>query len=167
MAIPADIYKKIVDAKVFIDENFQEPIDLDKIAGEACLSRYHFHRLFRRIYQRTPHQYLTRKRIDRARQILAADDRPVSEVCAEIGFESIGSFGVLFKKESGQSPGEYRQALRQQQRAAQQQPRRLIPHCFIETLGWDADIGRGRDANDDQSCDARDRGSEARGDKKQ
>ncbi len=49
MPIPADVYKKIVDAKVFIDEHFDSPIDLDAIAGEACLSRFHFHRLFRRI----------------------------------------------------------------------------------------------------------------------
>jgi hypothetical protein len=44
MPIPADIYKKIVDAKVFIDEHFDSPIGLDAIAGEACLSRFHFHR---------------------------------------------------------------------------------------------------------------------------
>ena len=54
MPIAADVYKKIVTAKVFIDENFREPIDLDLLSREACLSRYHFPRLFTRIYQITP-----------------------------------------------------------------------------------------------------------------
>ena len=112
MPIHADIYKKIVDAKVFIDEHFDSPIDLDAIAGEACLSRFHFHRLFRRIYQRTPHQYLTFKRINHAQQMLAGADCTVGEVCMQVGFESIGSFSMLFKKEIGVAPGEYREKLR-------------------------------------------------------
>lgn len=134
MPIPADIYKKIVDAKVFIDEHFDSPIDLDAIAGEACLSRYHFHRLFRRIYKRTPHQYLTFKRIDHAKRILAAADCTVGEVCMRVGFESIGSFGVLFKKEIGVAPGEYRAALKHSRAMAEEQPRRVIPHCFIAEI---------------------------------
>jgi AraC-like DNA-binding protein len=134
MPIAADVYKKIVDAKVYIDEHFDSPIDLDRIAGEACLSRYHFHRLFRRIYQRTPHQYLTRKRIDQARRMLAAGGCTVNEVCAQVGFESIGSFSMLFKKEIGVPPGEYRFRSRVRQQSAAEQPRRFIPHCFVEQV---------------------------------
>ncbi|MBN8856494.1 MAG: hypothetical protein BGO55_17000 [Sphingobacteriales bacterium 50-39] len=59
MPIAPDVYKKIVMAKLYMDENFHESIDLDRISREACLSRYHFHRLFTRIYQRTPHQGAT------------------------------------------------------------------------------------------------------------
>jgi AraC-like DNA-binding protein len=134
MPIAADVYKKIVDAKVFIDEHFDSPIDLDAIAGEACLSRYHFHRLFRRIYRRTPHQYLTRKRIDHARQILIAEDCTVNEVCAQVGFESVGSFSMLFKKAIGVAPGEYREALKLRRMKADEQPRRVIPFCFIAEI---------------------------------
>ncbi len=134
MPIAADVYKKIVDAKVFIDEHFDSPIDLVAIAGEACLSRYHFHRLFRRVYKRTPHQYLTRKRIDQARQILTVDDCTVNEVCAQVGFESVGSFSLLFKKAIGVAPGEYRAALKLRRAEAEEQPRRVIPFCFIEEI---------------------------------
>jgi AraC-like DNA-binding protein len=134
MPIAADVYKKIVDAKVFIDEHFDSPIDLDAIAGEACLSRYHFHRLFRRVYKRTPHQYLTRKRIEQARQILTAEDCTVNEVCAQVGFESVGSFSVLFKKAIGVAPGEYRSALKRRRAEAMEQPMRVIPFCFIEEI---------------------------------
>ena len=44
MPIAADVYKKIVTAKLYIDDSFREPIDLDRLARTACLSRFHFHR---------------------------------------------------------------------------------------------------------------------------
>jgi AraC-like DNA-binding protein len=134
MPIATDVYKKIVDAKVFIDEHFDSPIDLDAIAGEACLSRYHFHRLFRRIYKRTPHQYLTSRRIDHARRMLAAEDCTVGEVCMQVGFESIGSFSMLFKKEIGVAPGAYRETLKLRRIKAGEQPLRVIPFCFIAEI---------------------------------
>jgi AraC-like DNA-binding protein len=137
MPIAADVYKKIVTAKVFIDENFREPIDLDLLSREACLSRYHFHRLFTRIYQITPHQYLTRKRIGQARQSLAGKDFTIMEICNDIGFESIGSFSSLFKKENGYAPLNYRRRAWHKEQQAQQQPRSFIPHCFIENFAFD------------------------------
>ena len=132
MPIAPDVYKKIVTAKVFNDEYFQDPIDLDRLSREACLSRFHFHRLFTRIYQFTPHQYLTRRRIEQARLWLADDDLTISEICNHVGFESIGSFSVLFKKESGYAPLHYRHHARQKRQQVLQQPRSFIPHCFID-----------------------------------
>ncbi len=134
MPIAEEVYRKIVDAKVFIDHNFDSPIDLNVLAGEACLSRYHFHRLFRRIYRRTPHQYLTFRRIARAKSILAAENCTVGDVCLQVGFESIGSFSVLFKKEIGISPGEFREASKAARARADQQPRTVIPYCFIDEI---------------------------------
>ena len=61
MQITEDIYQRVVSAKLFIDDNYAEPIDLKRISGQAFLSRFHFHRLFTRIYRKTPHQYLTSK----------------------------------------------------------------------------------------------------------
>ncbi|HEY4061391.1 MAG TPA: AraC family transcriptional regulator [Puia sp.] len=133
MPIAADVYKKIVTAKVYIDENFGDTIDLDRLSKEACLSRYHFHRLFTRIYRRTPHQYLTQRRIEQARQWLAAGELSVTEICNHVGFESIGSFSVLFKKEIGHSPLYYRHQAHEKQTQVRQQPRSFIPHCFIDT----------------------------------
>lgn len=131
-ALNNDIYQRIVAAKVYIDENYQEPIDLDEISQQAFLSKFHFHRLFTKIYRRTPHQYVTRKRLDKARDLLA-ENKPVTEVCGEVGFESIGSFSTLFKKEIGFAPQYYRNMawLKKQQQKAQ--PKLAIPHCFIET----------------------------------
>jgi AraC-like DNA-binding protein len=141
MPIAADVYKKIVTAKVFIDENFGEPLDLDLLSREACLSRFHFHRLFTRIYRKTPHQYLTQRRIERARQWLADDDLTISEICYHIGFESIGSFSVLFKKECGYAPLYYRHHARLKKQQVREQPKTFIPHCFIEAYQADAPRG--------------------------
>jgi AraC-like DNA-binding protein len=102
-----DIYQRIVTAKIFIDDNFHEAIDLELISKKAFLSRFHFHRIFCQVYRHTPHQYLTKKRLEKARDLLSKN-KPVTEVCSEVGFESVGSFSSLFKKEIGFAPTYYR-----------------------------------------------------------
>src|SRR5262249_6283146 len=136
MNLTTDIYQRIAAAKIYIDENYQEPIDLEEISQRAFLSRFHFHRLITRIYRRTPHQHLTKKRIDKAQELLA-ENKPVTEVCNEVGFESIGSFSVLFKKEIGFAPQYYRNMAWLKKQKAKQQPKSFIPHCFIESYNLD------------------------------
>jgi AraC-like DNA-binding protein len=137
MEITTDVYQKIVSAKIFIDENFDQPLDLNIISRHSCISRFHFHRLFTRIYRKTPHRYLTQKRIDNAKQLLAGNELSVSEICNNVGFESIGSFSILFKKEIGFAPQYYRNLAYQKKQLAKEQPKRFIPHCFIETYKLD------------------------------
>ncbi|MBS1605863.1 MAG: helix-turn-helix transcriptional regulator [Bacteroidetes bacterium] len=157
MSISPDTYKKVVAAKVYIDGNFQGPVDLERLSREACLSRYHFHRLFTRIYRLTPHQYLTRKRIEQARLCLAARELTVTEICNRVGFESIGSFSLLFKKEMGAPPTNYRDEAWRKEQQTLEQPRSFIPHCFLEHCGVDpaADTA----ASDFIRCDAAASGS--------
>lgn len=131
MELSTDIYQRIVAAKVFMDENFHEPISLEGISERAYLSRFHFHRLFSRIYRRTPHQYLTRKRLDKAQELLSAN-MDVSDVCNEVGFESLGSFSNLFRKEIGVGPRHYRNLMIMRKQQAKEQPKIFIPHCFIQ-----------------------------------
>ena len=132
MNLTNDIYDRIAAAKVYIDENFQEPINLETISQQAFLSRFHFHRIFTHVYRFTPHQYMTRKRLDKARDLLASN-KPVTEVCNEVGFESIGSFSMLFKKEVGFAPQYYRNMAYKKKRELLAQPKKAIPHCFVET----------------------------------
>jgi len=138
MIIATELYERIVAAKLFIDENYQEPIDLDEISRQAFLSRFHFHRLFSRIYKKTPHQYLTLKRIDRAKQLLT-EEKTVSEICSEVGFESLGSFSMLFKKEMGFAPTYYRNMAWLKKQKEKEQPKAFIPHCFIESYKLNKD----------------------------
>ena len=121
---------------MYIDENYHEQIDLEQVSKQAFISKFHFHRLFRRIYQKTPHEYITRKRIDKAKELLA-DNKPVTEVCNEVGFESIGSFSILFKKEIGFAPQYYRNMAWKKKMEQKAEPKKAIPHCFIENYKLD------------------------------
>jgi AraC-like DNA-binding protein len=102
---------QVIQAKKFIDKNFANNIGLNDIAGEAWYSKFHFLRLFKLIYGRTPHQYLTDVRIEKAKQLLRAG-LPVSEVCFSVGFVSISSFKGLFKRYTNLTPARYLEQLK-------------------------------------------------------
>jgi AraC-like DNA-binding protein len=117
---------------MFIDEHYHEAIDLDAIAKRAYLSRFHFHRLFSRIYKKTPHGYLTQIRLNAAKELLAQEGISIADVCNMVGFESLGSFSSLFTRKSGHSPQYYRNIAWLKKKLVQEQPKRFVPHCFIE-----------------------------------
>jgi AraC-like DNA-binding protein len=132
MNLTSDIYQRIVTAKLFIDENYQEDINLEQISKQAFLSRFHFHRLFTHVYKRTPHQYLTATRLEAANILLAKEGISITDVCNKIGFESLGSFSTLFRKQSGYSPQYYRNIAWLKKKLSAEQPKKFIPHCFFE-----------------------------------
>ena len=137
MQFSTDIYKRIVTAKVFIDENYQDNIDLEQISKQAFLSRFHFHRLFTHIYKKKPHQYLTATRLEAAKILLAKEGISITDVCNEIGFESLASFSTLFRRQSGYSPQYYRNIAWLKKKLAKEQPKSFIPHCFFEQYKLD------------------------------
>lgn len=129
------LYRRIVQSKLFMDDHFAEDVDLDKIADEAFFSKFHFIRLFKKIYNRTPHQYLTQVRIEKAKELLRGH-RMSSEVCFEVGFDSITSFTALFKKIVGSTPAVYQLQQQQLKEAIADMPLKFIPNCFAEKNGW-------------------------------
>ena len=124
-----DLYRRIVQAKLFIDSNFAERIDVGEIADEACYSKFHFIRTFKSIYGRTPHQYLTHVRIERAKELLEREVS-VTEACFAVGFDSLGSFTSLFKRRAGVTPSEYQRQQLQRKAEISKEPLRFIPGCF-------------------------------------
>lgn len=112
LSTKTDLYKKISKAKEFIDVNFAKPLTLEEISGEAFISRYHFLRLFKEIFRETPYQYITTLRIRKAVVLLTSSDMPVTQICNEIGFDSLSSFSWLFKQKLGLSPDAFRDAFR-------------------------------------------------------
>lgn len=103
-----ELFRRLTRARSIIEESLGEPLELRTIAAEACLSAYHLHRLFTQVFGETPHRYAVRRRMDRARRLLAQTDMPVTGVCLESGFQSLGSFSALFRKENGCSPQQFR-----------------------------------------------------------
>lgn len=95
--------KQVIQAKLFIDKHFADSLNLDDIAGEAFFSKFHFIRLFKKNYGRTPYQYLKEVRIARAKKLLRSGMN-VTEVCFAVGFHSTPSFTSLFKKITGSTP---------------------------------------------------------------
>ncbi|MFE1599824.1 helix-turn-helix domain-containing protein [Methylobacterium sp. ID0610] len=101
--------KRVLD---YIDAHFAEPISLDRLAAEACLSPFHFSRLFRKATGLTPHRYLTDRRVRAAREALALDRSSLLEIASKTGFGSQENFIRVFRKSTGLTPGEFRQLSR-------------------------------------------------------
>jgi AraC-like DNA-binding protein len=123
----ADLRERLWRARQYIDERYDTPLDLAEISREACLSRYHFLRLFRDTFETTPHQYLIKKRIEKAKWLLRVRSLSVTDICFEVGFESLGSFSSLFRKCVGHAPINYRRR--------EQESLNKVPGCFIQMFG--------------------------------
>lgn len=117
----------------YIDGQLELPLDLDTMAREAHFSRFYFLRAFQKTFHETPHHYLKRKRIEKAKELLADSDFPITEICFAVGFESLGSFSTLFHKLVGWSPSIYRARVWEQRR----NPRKFIPDCYVVQFGLD------------------------------
>jgi AraC-like DNA-binding protein len=118
--------------RALIDTQCSLPLDLSTLSAEAGLSRFHFLRLFRAAFHETPHQYLIRRRIDMAKELLVLSAKSVTDICFEVGFESLGSFSAAFHRIVGWPPSEYRaRSIDQRLR-----PRRYIPNCCWVMLGY-------------------------------
>jgi AraC-like DNA-binding protein len=115
-------------AKDLMDREYADRIDLDVLGRAAGCSRFHFARSFRTVYGETPGRYLTRRRVERAKDLLRATNLTVTEVCYLVGFSSLGSFSTRFAELVGVSPSAYR---RNAEREGGPPP---IPGCFV--LMW-------------------------------
>jgi AraC-like DNA-binding protein len=129
--IPHD--KQLHIARAYLDSNYTSAITIQEVSQKAALSPYHFIRLFCRVYKKTPHQYLIQRRIERAKELLRSSDLSITEICLEVGFESLGSFSTRFRKDTGLSPSEYREKSTKQSRPAH------IPLCVCLTHGINPD----------------------------
>lgn len=115
-------------ARDLIDRHFAEPLDLAAMAAAAGFSRHHFARGFAAAYGETPGRYLTRRRVERAQDLLRSTGLPVTEICHLVGLTSVGSFSAGFSALVGASPTEYR-------RAHARRPVAAVPSCFAMAWG--------------------------------
>lgn len=115
-------------ARDVIDARFAEPLELDDLAAAAGFSRYHFAREFRAAFGETPGGYLSRRRVERAKDLLANANLTVTEVCMLVGFSSLGSFSRRFTELVGCAPSVYRQ------RMVDRGGPPKVPGCFL--MAW-------------------------------
>ncbi len=128
------LYKRIVQAKLFIDANYSKDINLNKISYEAIFSKFHFIRQFKKIYGKTPHQYLKSVRIEKAKELMNLGV-PVSKACLDVGFESVSSFSGLFRRSTGMAPSEYFNKRQMIKAKIIKSPVSFIPGCFSQKHG--------------------------------
>lgn len=95
-------------ARDTMDRAFSQPLDIAAVARVAHVSPAHFSRQFRATFGESPHRYLQRRRVERAMELLRETDRPVTEICFDVGFGSLGTFSRTFRAVVGESPSAYR-----------------------------------------------------------
>src|SRR5437660_9628586 len=104
----SDVFANLCRARDLLHAPGDARVSIRDVARDVRISPYHFIRQFEALFGETPHQYRIRARIDRAKELLAAGDHSVTDVCMEVGFASLGSFSDLFTRRVGVSPSAYR-----------------------------------------------------------
>lgn len=103
-----ELYRRLCKARRYMINHLDSPLDLDTLSQVACLSKYHFIRLFKEVYGQTPRQYLIARRLEKASMLLKESDLSFHEICHEVGLKDSSSFGRLFKRSFGSTPHIYR-----------------------------------------------------------
>src|SRR5690349_3623107 len=126
--VPGDVLVHLRRARDHADRTYAQTLTLDDLASVACMSKYHFLRLFKATYGMTPMEYVSQRRIERAQDLLRATNLTVTEVCFAVGFSSLGSFSSRFRSVVGESPSDF-----QTRYAATGAPH--IPGCVLFMWG--------------------------------
>src|ERR1700687_3464222 len=107
-ATPVELLRHLRRARDHIDSHYVAALELDQLARVAGVSKFHFARSFKATYGETPIRYLSRRRVERAQDLLRAANLTVTEICLLVGFASLGSFSARFTQVVGESPTAYR-----------------------------------------------------------
>jgi AraC-like DNA-binding protein len=116
--------RRLLRARDAMDRSYAQPLDVPALARIAHVSEAHFIRTFRATFGETPHRYLQRRRVERAMFLLRETDRSVTEICLDVGFNSLGTFGRTFQDVVGETPTAHRR----------RGSIRFVPNCFV--MAW-------------------------------
>ncbi len=129
------LYRRVVKAKLYIDNHFADNLDLNNISEQAHFSKFHFIRIFKSVYRLTPKNYLIKVRIENAKKLLAEGHTVLQSGCM-VGLESPTSFAGMFKKITGLTPSSYQKLENERRTKMLQNPLLFVPNCFAENQGW-------------------------------
>ena len=115
--------RHLLRARDEMDRAYTSPLDVPALAQVAHVSPAHFIRTFKATFGETPHRYLQRRRVERAMYLLRTSDRNVTDICMEVGFTSLGTFGRTFRDIVGESPLQHR---------ARGPLGGAVPSCFVK-----------------------------------
>lgn len=102
-------YVHVRQSRALMKRYCSEPFELDRMAAAAFMSRFHYIRIFQQVYGVTPGQHMRSLRIEKAKDLLKTG-LPVTQVCLEVGYDSLPTFSKVFKDGTGCSPRAYQKA---------------------------------------------------------
>ena len=105
---------RLARALAFIEERLADPLAVNEIASAVHLSPFHFARMFRRSTNLSPHEFITRQRLERAKQLLAGSEHSMLEVARIVGYRTQAHFTRVFHEGTGTTPRRYRREQRAQ-----------------------------------------------------
>lgn len=103
--LPSPVLNRALD---YIESNLSEDLALEGIARAAGFSPYHFARLFKASTGLSPHQYIIRRRVERARILLTTTNRALPQIASEVGFANGSHLSLHFRRLFGVGPSDYR-----------------------------------------------------------
>jgi len=106
MPMRPEQYARVRQSKALMEEYYGDKIELDDLAQSAFMSRFHYGRTFQRMYGLTPRIFLRDLRIAKAKALIR-QGISITQVCADVGYESLPTFSAVFKKCTGQTPKQY------------------------------------------------------------
>jgi AraC-like DNA-binding protein len=121
---------RLIRARDYLAAQFDKRTSLADSASVAALSPFHFTRMFTSVFGETPHEFVTRIRIEEAKKRLVAGNQSVTGICLDVGYESLGSFSLRFRSLTGLSPADFRREARRIYPVPAQWPLLYIPACY-------------------------------------
>jgi AraC-like DNA-binding protein/CheY-like chemotaxis protein len=112
LRLPENIPQNILRAILYVENNILQPLNLEKIAGEACMSKFHFCRIFKKYVGVSPIQYAINMRLKKSMTLLSRRDLSISAVAVQSGFSDLSEFNKQFKKFYGSSPTAFRETFK-------------------------------------------------------
>lgn len=104
----AEIFKRLADATDYIYSNINQEISLDKLSSISCLSKFHFLRLFKIAFEKTPHQFVNDVKVKQATSLLTKTKLEVKEISKTLGFKDSSTFSRLYFNQTGLYPSQVR-----------------------------------------------------------
>jgi transcriptional regulator GlxA family with amidase domain len=120
------LLRRLLRAKDRIDAASHEQWPVTRLARVSGVSEAHFARSFKEAFGVPPHRYLLTRRIERAKALLRDTDLPITEIAFQTGWNSLGTFGRIFRDITGENPSE----LRMREQGARHRLEE-VPHCFV------------------------------------
>jgi AraC family transcriptional regulator len=102
-----ELLKRLMFSTDYIYSYYHKDISLDELAAVACLSKFHFLRLFKIAFNKTPHQFVNEVKVERSKQLLKGGKTEVSSIARSLGFQNTSSFSRMFYQQTGVYPTQF------------------------------------------------------------